>query len=448
MSVPPTVEGGHPPASQSRATSRVPVILLVAWDRLTANLRDPWTVLPLILVGALAARAIWLDLPQRSLIFDEAYYVNAARILLGLPVAQGAHYAGSPPGFHPNMEHPPLGKLIIAGSMLIFGDNGYGWRIPSLIAGMATLGTLFLIVRAAGETVWLAVLAVAFLAFDNLSLVHSRIGTLDMLVLAPILFGAWLALRERWGLAGVLIGIGFLIKLTALYGLLAVLILLALRLLGSWRSRHRIGVADLRPLVSLVLAFAVVGLGGLALLDTRFTKFSSPIDHVAHMVQYGTALKSPIDHAGICTTADSAPWQWPFNECQITYLRVDVTVRSGDRIVAKYPKVDFRGAVNPLLASAIPLSMLFLGWFAWRRRSRLAIWSLAWAGANYVPYVFLGLLSQRITYIYYFLPVIPAVAVAIAILLLRSGLPRFVLWGYIVAYAVGFAAYFPFRQIP
>ena len=426
----------------------MPAALRVAWERLASNLRDPLTVLPLILVGALAARAIWLDLPQHSLIFDEAYYVNAARIILGLPVAQGAHYAGSPAGLDPNMEHPPLGKLIIAGSMLLFGDNGYGWRIPSLIAGMATLGTLFLIVRTAGESAWLAVLAVAFLAFDNLSLVHSRIGTLDMLVLAPILFGSWLALREKWALAGLFVGIGFLVKLTALYGLLAILILLALRFVGAWRARHRIGVAELRPFVSVVLVFAVVGLGGLALLDSRFTKFSSPIDHVSHMVKYGTNLKSPIDHAGICATADSAPWQWPFNECQITYLRVDVTVRTGDKIVAKYPKVDFRGALNPLLASAIPLSMLFLGWVAWRTRSRLAAWSLVWAGANYLPYIFLSLFSQRITYIYYFLPMVPVVAIAMAILLLRSGLPRFVLWGFIALYALGFAAYFPFRVIP
>jgi hypothetical protein len=51
-------------------------------------------------------------------------------------------------------------------------------------------------------------------------------------------------------------------------------------------------------------------------------------------------------------------------------------------------------------------------------------------------------------YIYYLLPAIPAIAVAIALLLGRAGLPRFVGWGFVVAYAVGFAAYFPFRQIP
>ena len=51
-------------------------------------------------------------------------------------------------------------------------------------------------------------------------------------------------------------------------------------------------------------------------------------------------------------------------------------------------------------------------------------------------------------YIYYLLPVVPALAVAIAILLRRAGLPRVVTCGFLVAYAAGFVAYFPFRQIP
>ena len=37
---------------------------------------------------------------------------------------------------------------------------------------------------------------------------------------------------------------------------------------------------------------------------------------------------------------------------------------------------------------------------------------------------------------------------AIAVLLLRSRLPRFVVWGFIALYVVGFIAYFPFRVIP
>ena len=58
------------------------------------------------------------------------------------------------------------------------------------------------------------------------------------------------------------------------------------------------------------------------------------------------------------------------------------------------------------------------------------------------------LLREGIEYIYYALPLVPAIAIAITLLLMRSGLPRFVRWGFLGAYAIGFVAYFPFRQIP
>jgi 4-amino-4-deoxy-L-arabinose transferase-like glycosyltransferase len=433
---------GSDPETRSRST------ITVLGGRLLASLRDPGTALPLLLIAALAARVVWLDFPKGSLIFDESYYINAARILLGWTVEPGAHYAGSPVGLDPNMEHPPLGKLILALSMLVFGDNGIGWRIPSVIAGMTALGAVYLIVRAAGETAWLAILAVAFLAFDNLTLVHGRIGTLDMLVLAPMLIGARLALRERWALAGICLAVALLVKLTAIFGLLAILTILAIRIVAGWRQDRRLRVADLRAAMTLVVVSAGLFLAGLWALDARYSTYASPIDHIAHMVDYGAKLRSPVDRAGICATNDSAPWEWPFNECQITYLRVDVTTRVGDKVVSKVPSIDFRGALNPLLAGAIPLAFLFTGWLAWRGRHRLAGWAVIWAAANYLPYVVLSIVNHRITYIYYFLQVIPAIAIAVAILLLRSSLPRFVTVGFIAAFAVGFAAYFPFRTIP
>ena len=210
---------------------------------------------------------MWLAIPQGALIFDEAYYVNAARVLLGWDVPAGAPYAGSPAGLDPNSEHPPLGKLLMALSMAVFGDNGLGWRLPSVIAGMVALVAVYQIVRAAGESARLALLVVGFVAFENLMLVHSRIGTLDMLVLAPILVGAWLALRGRWAAAGAATGVGMLMKLTALYGLLALLIMLALGLWAAWRRQRRLRWADLRPPAAALVAFTVVTLGGLWLLD-------------------------------------------------------------------------------------------------------------------------------------------------------------------------------------
>lgn len=435
-------------APVDRDERRVPRIVAVVAKRIRASLDDPGSVLPVVLIAALAVRVAWLDTPHGSLIFDESYYVNAARILLGWTVEPGAHYAGATAGLDPNLEHPPLGKLLIALSMQLFGDNGIGWRVPSVIAGMTALGAVYGIVRAAGESAWLGILVVAFLALENLTLVHGRIGTLDMLALAPILVAAWLALRERWALAGISLALGLLVKLTALYGLLAILILLAIRLLELWRRDRRIRIADLRPAVTVTVVSLGLMLGGLWALDARYTTYATPIEHVAHMFEYGANLRSPVDRAGICATNDSLPWEWPFNQCQITYLRVDVTVRAADKVVSKIPTIDVRGAMNPLLAGAIPLAFLFTGWLAWRARHRLALWAVVWAAANYLPYVALSLLNHRITYIYYFLPVIPAAAIAVALLLRRATLPTFVTVGFVAAYVVGFLAYFPFRAIP
>jgi dolichyl-phosphate-mannose-protein mannosyltransferase len=434
------VVAAEPPESQS-----LPRLVV---GRLRRNLGDPGTLLALTMIAALIVRIVWLTIPQNALIFDEAYYVNAARVLLGWDVPAGAPYAGSPVGLDPNTEHPPLGKLLMALSMAVFGDNGLGWRLPSVIAGMVALVAVYGIVRSSGESTRLALLAVGFVAFDNLMLVHSRIGTLDMLVLAPILVGAWLALRGRWAAAGVATGIGMLMKLTALYGLLALLIMLALGLWAAWRRQRRLGWRDLRPTVAVLGTFVVVTIGGLWLLDSRFSSYANPFEHLQHMITYGANLGRSVVGPGSCPGNDSAPWQWLFNDCEISYLRVDVTVKAGDTILAINPTIDFRGAMNPVLIGSVFVAFLFTGWLAWKRQSRLAGWSLVWAAANYLPYVALALLSQRVTYIYYFLPAIPALAVATTLLLRRSGLPRFVAVAYVAVFLAGFVAYFPFRQIP
>jgi predicted membrane-bound dolichyl-phosphate-mannose-protein mannosyltransferase len=353
----------------------------------------------------------------------------------------------SPIGLDPNTEHPPLGKVLMAASMAVLGDNGLGWRLPSLIAGMIALVLVYKIVQSTDRSPWLAVLVLGLVSMDNLSFVHARIGTLDMLALAPMLLGAWLALRQRWLLAGVAMGIALLMKLTALYGIGAVVLYVVLTEGPDWWRLRRVPLRSLVGPLTFTLVAGAVFIVGLAVLDARYTTFASPLDHIARMVSYGANLTAP-PRVGFCPEADSKPWQWLFNECQIQYLRVDETVRAGDKVIGSVAKIDFRGALNPLLVGAIPLAALFTAWYAWRTRSRLALWTIAWTAANYLPYLALALFTNRIMYIYYVLPLVPAAAVGVALLLLRGGLPRPMRWGFVLAYLVGFAAYFPFRQIP
>jgi hypothetical protein len=66
----------------------------------------------------------------------------------------------------------------------------------------------------------------------------------------------------------------------------------------------------------------------------------------------------------------------------------------------------------------------------------------------YLPYVALALVSDRVMYLYYMVPVVPGVAAAVALFLTRAGLPPVVRWAFVGLFAAGVIAYFPFRTIP
>src|SRR5437588_1394926 len=196
-----------------------------------------WLLVALLLAST-AARLAWLSEPCRSpcrastdhvLIFDEAYYVNAARVIAGIRPPAGAPYANSPLRVDPNSEHPQLAKLLMAGGIELFGDGPLAWRLPSVLLGTVAMLGMFALVRAAGGGPWLALGAAALMGADNLLLVHGRIGTLDIAAVAAMIWAATLYLRGRPVLAGVVVGIGTCAKEVAPYVLLVLVVLELLR---------------------------------------------------------------------------------------------------------------------------------------------------------------------------------------------------------------------------
>lgn len=423
----------------------------------------PIRLLLAITLLSLGARLAWLaqpcHVPCRSaadhvLVFDESYYVNAARVIAGLHPAAGQRYAGVPLGDDPNSEHPQLAKLIIAGSIELVGDGPRAWRLGSALAGTLALLGMFALVRAAGAGEWPALAATTLMAADNLLLVHGRIATLDIYVLAAMLWSVVLYLRGRPLAAGSLLAIGAGCKLVAPYALLVLIVLEALSLRTGKGGSLR--VLDWRPALRRLAACGATataaGFALLALLDriappydpnARQLVGGGPLGHLAHMLTYAAHQTSPPGPSGIA----SYPWGWLVDFKPIVYLNIDPS-RPAPGLRGIHPPVHFLGVISPpILLLTVPA----LVWTAWRlhRRGRASVLAVAWFLGTFTPFVLLSLLRSRTSYLYYMVIVMPGLYVAGACLIdwLRRRSPRVLAaWGATVIAAA--IVMYPFTPLP
>jgi predicted membrane-bound dolichyl-phosphate-mannose-protein mannosyltransferase len=421
----------------------------------------PLLALAVVCVISLAARGAWLGQPchspcrtpaDRVLIFDERYYVNAARVIAGIYPPLGSPYANTPLGVDPNSEHPQLAKLVIAGSIELFGDGPLAWRLGSLVAGTLAILGMFALVRAAGGGRWTALAGAALMAADNLMIVHGRIGTLDVYALAAMVWAAALYLRGRPLLAGVVIAVGLCTKLVVAYVLLVLALVELLQWLGS-RERPLARVRRLAGCSAIAVAGFVALLAALDQLAapyddaTRKLVSGGPFGHLGHMIRYAAQQTSPHGPQGIA----SYPWGWLVDYKPITYLNVNPASPSTG-LFGVHPAVHFLGLISPpILLVALP-ALAFAARTARPRRSGpdrdLVVLAVAWFAGTFLPFVMLSLLWKRTSYLYYMVIVMPGLYAAAAWLLTKTRRwPRVKALWVVSVLAAAVVAY-PFTPLP
>ncbi len=149
-------------------------------------LEHTWFFLAILIIGSFLLR-IWHLGVIKEEIFDEVYFVHFAKNYLS-----GTSFFDI---------HPPLGKLILALGIKIFGDTQFGWRIMPAIFGTAVIFLGYLVGKElknppddrAGKIVGLFMALI--LALDGMILVYSRVGLMDIFMIFFIFFGFWSFLK-------------------------------------------------------------------------------------------------------------------------------------------------------------------------------------------------------------------------------------------------------------
>ena len=439
----------------------------------------PLVLLAAVSVLSLAARVAWLGEPchdpcrsnaDRLLVFDEAYYVNAARVIAGTPPPADQHYADAPLGDDPNAEHPQLAKLMIAGSIELLGDNPAGWRLTPLVLGTVAILGMFALARAAGAGRWVALGAAALMAADNMLLVHGRISTLDVPVLAVMIWAVVAYLRGHPLLAGALIGVGSTIKLVAPYALLVLVLLEVCRAAAAGERVRSRPAASLRRVATALLACAGVAVatfvGLLAIFDRIAPPFDSatgkllasgPFHHIAHILSYGTNQTSPNGPKGIA----SYPWAWLIDLKPIVYLNINPAKPSA-LLYDVHPQAHFLGALSPpIMLLALP-ALAFAAWIGIGARHTAAeptgsaafaageapVLALAWFLGTFLPFLVLSVVYNRTSYLYYMVIVMPGIYLAVADLIVRGRRWRKLIVLWIVLVIAAAIVMYPFTPLP
>ena len=421
-------------------------------------------------------------------IMDEIFYVPE-----GMALLNGQHCStgvNAPTDCH--LEHPPLVPALIAGGMAVFGEfSAVGWRFAPALLGTFSIPLLFGIAWKVSGSKRMAYLSAVLLAADVMFFSQSSAALLDV---PEIFFGltaffAYFAgLRvwkfDKYVISGALLGLAGLAKETAIF--LAMALLTYILLFEEEKLRHRT-IAILKVAVVVGVVFII----GLQAYDSVLVSPSLPgttscpmngstfVQQLGYMLCYGSSLSSGCPWA--CGWKDTnlgtyiTPFNWVTYYSPVAYLRTVVSVcpKSVNNVCQggaySYVSIAYYGVTNFLetwtIYIWIPLVAYSLYRFYRPKQPTLEVFGFENAATNtvslpgelkfaafalvlflwsYVPYIAL-FFAGRVTYPFYFLPAVPAVAMGATYWITRNWFPRWLMYLYVGMAFVFFFIYFPYK---
>lgn len=201
---------------------------------------------------------------MNSMYFDEIYHGRTAYEHIN--------------GIYPyETTHPPLGKEIIAASILAFGMTPFGWRFIGAVFGVIMLLVLYIFIKNLFGKTTVAVCGTLLLGFDFMRFVQTRIATIDTYGVFFILLAYFFMYRHitteagasfrkslaPLALSGIAFGVGCASKWIVVYaglGLASIYIIRLILLAKHYRDEDMpgFGVYLLKTLLFSILFFVAI----------------------------------------------------------------------------------------------------------------------------------------------------------------------------------------------
>lgn len=348
-------------------------------------------------------------------------------------------------GVYPyEVSHPPLGKLIIAIGIRLFGMTPFGWRFSGTLFGVLMLPVMYIFAKRMFRSGSVAVCATAIFATDFMHFTQTRIATIDtyavFFILLMYLF-MYLFIsggkKRHLALSGVFFGIGSACKWTCLYAGAG----LAIIWLIYWLQRFELR-AFLKNCAFCIVFFIIIpaavyyvsyypyglasGMQGPGMLLSR-DYAQLVIDNQKFMFSYHSAVSAEHPYS-------SRWWQWLINERPILYYLkyFDDGTRSS-----------FGAFLNPVLCWGGLAALVICAVYAVKRRDNTSAFIVIGYLAQLLPWVFI----TRTTFEYHYFPasVFLVLAICRVLALIRCNVKgwRFNLYGLCLLSCALFVMFYP-----
>ena len=315
-------------------------------------------------------------------------------------------------GVYPyEISHPPLGKLIIAIGIELFGMTPFGWRFSGTLFGVLMLPVLYMLLKRMFGSTRICACATAIFAFDFMHYTQTRIATIDtyavFFILLMYLF-MYIYITEgklsSLALSGLFFGIGAACKWTCLYAGAGLAVIWLVHWVRNFNIKAFIKNCAF-CLVFFVLIPAVIyyasyypygkasGMSGLGMYFTS-DYANIVLDNQKFMFSYHSGVHSEHPYS-------SRWWQWIIDERPILYYLkyFDDSTRSS-----------FGAFLNPVVCWAGFISMIMCAVYALKRHDRISAFIVIGYLAQLLPWIFI----TRTTFEYHYFPSSVFLVLAIA----------------------------------
>lgn len=337
-------------------------------------------ILFLIILFSLLSRLAFLKSPTNEY-FDEVYHAFTAREMLHGNRAAWEWWNTPPEGFAYEWTHPPLAKLFMWGSMAIFGENSFAWRLPGALLGTGVVFLIYLIAKKIFKDDILALISAAFFSLDGLALTMSRIGMNDSYLLFFSLLSIYFFLSNKDFFSALSFGLALSSKWSALWVIPILFVI--------WFSRKDkfnlkiLWFLIIPPLVYLTTYIPMFLTGHSLEIFWGMQK---------QMWWYHTRLKATHPYT-------SAWWSWPLNLRPVYFYTSDEISGIVSRIYnLGNPIVFWFGLIS--IISSFVYSLI-------NKNKKLALIVFSYL-VFFVPWA----ASPRIMFFYHYLPSLPFLAIA------------------------------------